>query len=198
MTVKTLERRSGGRGMDTPARYGLVSRVLHWGMAYLLLWQFVMVFSWRAFGDSAVVDWLVRMGPSHGTVGLLTLAFVVVRAAWVLVNRRRRPPRVSGWPGAVGQAVHVAFYLLMLAIPAIALLRAYGNGEGWSPWGIALIPKTGVKVSWMVAPANALHSPLSWLLCGLIAVHILAALYHRLILRDGVLGRMAGLRKAQK
>jgi cytochrome b561 len=44
----------------------------------------------------------------------------------------------------------------------------------------------------MMAPANALHSLLSWVLCVLIVAHILAALFHRLVLKDGILSRMAG------
>jgi cytochrome b561 len=44
----------------------------------------------------------------------------------------------------------------------------------------------------MMAPANALHSLLSWVLCVLIVAHILVALFHRLVLKDGILSRMAG------
>lgn len=84
--------------------------------------------------------------------------------------------------------VHGAFYALMFAIPALALLRAYGNGKGWQPW----IVETGVEITWMVALANALHSPLSWILYALIIGHIMAVIAHRCLLRDRILSRMAG------
>nr|WP_314420289.1 cytochrome b [uncultured Erwinia sp.] len=189
--------RTGRQWMDAPERYGLVTRILHWGMAYLLLWQLIMALSWKAFSPSETVENIARFGPDHGTVGLLTIALVVVRAVWGFTNRRRRPPRSPGWMGTAAHTAHLILYALMFIIPAIALLRVYGSGEGWSPWGLPLIPETGTEVGWMTVPANALHALLAWVLCGIMAVHILAAFYHRFVLRDATLGRMAGLKSSR-
>lgn len=198
MTEKNEKLRAGVTWKDTPDRYGVVSRLLHWGMAYLLLWQLIMALAWRLFYPSATVETIARFGPDHGTVGLLTLALIVIRSVWGWANRRNRPPSTAGRMGMVARSAHLTLYALMFIIPAIALLRVYGSGEGWSPWDLPFIPETGRKVAWMVAPANALHGLFAWLLGGLIAVHILAALYHRVILRDGIFSRMAGLKKPQK
>ncbi len=178
--------------MDSPERYGLVSRTLHWAMAYLLIWQLFSILIWKIFGRAEWVKTVTSFGPYHGTVGLLVIVLVAVRSGWALTNRSRRPPHEPGRLGRVALTAHLTFYLLMFVVPALALLRAYGNGKGWSPWGLPLIPKTGVMVDWVVAPARALHRPLAWLLFGLIAFHILAALYHRFVLRDRILHRMAG------
>lgn len=190
-------RGNGCTSTDTPAYYGLVSRLLHWGMAYLVLWQFFMVLAWRAFGPSENIIFISRFGPDHGTVGLLTLVLIILRAAWAFANRRYRPPHSQGLAGRTSFTVHVVLYLLMFMIPAFALLRVYGSGKGWDPWGIALIPETGTEVSWMVAPADMTHDLMAWLLCCLIVGHILAALFHRFVLRDHVLARMAGIRRSQ-
>lgn len=66
------------------------------------------------------------------------------------------------------------------------------------PLGLPLIPETGTEVGWMTAPGNALHALLAWVLCGIMVVHILAAFYHRFVLRDGTLGRMAGLKSSRE
>jgi cytochrome b561 len=174
--------------MDSPERYGLVSRALHWFMAYLLIWQFTTILTWRTFGPAEWVKFVTSFGPYHGTVGLLTIVLVVIRAVWVLINRKRRPPHETGWAGRVALAAHAALYGLMFAIPALALLRAYGSGKGWQPW----IPATGEEVASLTAPANVLHGPLSWSLSALIVGHILAALFHRVVRKDGILARMAG------
>jgi cytochrome b561 len=87
--------------------------------------------------------------------------------------------------------------VLLFAIPALALFRAYGSGKGREQWGINIVPATGEKVEWMMAPANALHSLLSWALCVLIVAHILAALFHCLVLKDGILSRMAGTMRSK-
>jgi len=174
--------------MDSPDRYGLVSRTLHWGMAYLLIWQFATILIWRMFGPVEWVSFVMSFGPYHGTVGLLTVVLVVIRAGWMLVNRKHRPPHEARWAGRVALAGHAALYGLMFVIPALALLRAYGNGKGWQPW----IPATGEEIAWLMAPANMLHGPLSWCLSALIVGHILAALFHRFIRKDGILARITG------
>lgn len=184
--------RGVGIWIDSPERYGLISRALHWGMAYLLIWQFVIILAWRIFGESDLLKTITGLGPYHRTVGLLTIILVITRACWVLVNRNRRPRHAAGWPGPVALAAHVTFYVLMFAIPALAILRSYGNGKGWAQWGIEIVPATGLQIGWMIAPADVLHGLLSWLLCILIAGHIAIALVHGLVLKDNVLSRMVG------
>lgn len=178
--------------MDSRERYGLVSRALHWGMSYLLIWQLFSITTWKVFGPAEWVKIVTSFGPYHGTVGLLVVGLVVLRAIWAFINRKRRPPYEVGGMGRVAFAGHVLLYALMFAIPALALLRAYGNGKGWSPWGLPLIPATGEEVEWMMAPANALHSLLAWGLFILIAGHILMALHHRAVDRNGISARMTG------
>lgn len=181
---------------DTPVRYGLVSRGLHWGMAYLLIWQFVGLLTWKIFGDSQIARTVSSLGPDHGTVGLLVLALVMVRAAWWLSGWSGRPPHAAGWEGRAALFAHVALYGLMFAIPALALLRTYGGGKGWAIGAVQLIPETGVKVAWMIAPADRLHGLLAWGLSILILGHIGMALVHRFVCKDGTLARMAGSLRA--
>ncbi|MFK0386505.1 cytochrome b [Agrobacterium sp. NPDC090273] len=180
--------------LDSPDRYGLISRLLHWGMACLLVWQFAVILTWRVFGPADWVKSVTSFGPGHGTIGLLTIILVVIRVIWALINRGRRPERASGWSGRAAAVVHCSFYGLMFVIPALALLRAYGNGRGFMPW----IPASGVRIDWMVAPANLLHGVLSWCLLVLIAGHIVMALFHQLALKDGTLARMAGSFRSAK
>ncbi|NQE64697.1 cytochrome b [Caulobacter sp. RHG1] len=181
---------------DTAQRYGLVSRILHWAMAYLLIWQFVGLLTWKIFGDSPIARTVSSLGPSHGAVGLLVFVLVMVRAAWWLSGRSGRPPHASGWEGRAALLAHVTLYGLMFAIPALALLRSYGGGKGWKIGAVQLIPETGVKVAWMIAPADRLHGLLAWGLSILILGHIGMALVHRFVRKDGTLARMAGSLRA--
>ncbi len=181
-----------GRLRDTPRRYGLVSRAFHWGAAYLLLWQFATLLGWRWLGDGPVMRAVSLAGPYHGTVGVLVLALLLPRVVWSLAERRRRPAGERTMLGPLRAAVHSAFYVLMLVVPGLALLRAYANGKGYELWDVALIPATGVVVEWLVLPADRLHGPLAWTLAVLIAGHISMALFHALARRDGTLRRMAG------
>ena len=176
---------------DVPGRYGFVARLFHWGMAYLLIWQFLTLIGWGVLGDGPFMQAVSLFGPAHGTVGLFVFILVFLRLAWTLSNRQTRPVD----PGALGRlarATHGIFYFLMIIVPGLALIRSYGNGKGFQLGALAIIPKTGEKIDWLMAPANLLHGPLAWTLAVLIAGHIGMALFHGIVLRDGLLRRMAG------
>ena len=115
--------------LDTPARYGRISRWLHWGMALLFAWQFIGMGLRLALGRTPLVTFFVS---SHASVGLLLLLLVLVRGAWGLFNQGHRPPAEAGLIGVAARAGHAALYLLMLVVPLIALVRLYGSGRAFA------------------------------------------------------------------
>ncbi len=169
---------------DTADRYGLVSRSLHWGMAALFLIQFLGMITEAILGETPFTK---TLNSQHSAIGALILLLAALRILWALLNRARR-----GTVNPLARLGHLALYVLMFTVPALALLRAYGSGRGFSPFGLQLFPATGQRIEWMVAPASALHGPLAWALLVLIAGHVTMALAHRFIWRDDTLTRMAG------
>ena len=174
---------------DTPRYYGLVSRTLHWAMAALFLWQFGGMALKSVVGRGPLMKFWVG---SHGSVGTLLLTLLIARAIWAFVEHRRRPPYPAGLLGRAARLGHLALYTLMLVVPSLALLRAFGSGKGMSVFGIPLQAPGGAKVDWMTAPANLFHGTLAWVLLALIAGHVAMVCIHRFWFRDDVLHRMAG------
>jgi cytochrome b561 len=176
--------------LDTPQRYGLVSRALHWGMAALFAWQFAGMAVRILVGRHPVTAFMVG---SHASIGFLLLLLVLLRGAWGLASAARRPRHAPGPLGRLATAGHLLLYAMMLVVPSLALLRAAGNGRGFAPFGLPLFsPFGGGPVGWMVAPANAAHGLLAWTLLALVGGHVLMVVVHRWIWRDDVLQRMAG------
>lgn len=169
---------------DSPDRYGVVTRVLHWSMAILVLLQFVK------FGDrfEGGGGWLVEtVGGWHTSVGTLLLVLALVRIAWAFIQRRRRPVNDPALAIFV-TAGHVMLYAALLAMPILGMLVMLGGGYGHAAFGIGLFPP-GEEVGWATV-WGSLHSPLAWLFAIAVAAHILMALYHHLVRKDGVLRRM--------
>jgi len=176
---------------DTTERYGLVSRGLHWGMALLFAWHFLGASCRALLGRDSALASFVFSG-THRQMGTLLFVLIVLRLLWVLVERHHRPgytPNTLGWLARLG---HWAMYALLLIVPSLGLLRQYGSGRGFAPFGIPLMADTGVRVEWMMAPANAVHGLLGWTLLLLIFGHIVMALVHHFHMRDGMLWRMWG------
>lgn len=176
---------------DTPQRYGRISRYLHWVMAVLLGWQFAGMVAKVTLGRESAVS--QTLSGAHAHVGLLLLLLVAVRGGWALSQMARRPPQGAGPWGVAAWVGHGALYVLMVVVPLLAALRMLGNNRAFSWLGlIPLNDGTGEKIEWMVAPANAAHGWLGWLLLVLIVGHIAMVLVHRWVWKDGISQRMLG------
>ncbi len=177
---------AGDGWFDTPRRYGRVSRGFHWLMAALFAWQFAGALLYVATGDNAVTR---LVGGSHFTLGFTLFALVLLRGAWGLANLTRRPPH----PGRLGRAAvagHLLIYALMVIVPGIALLRQYGSGKPFTPYGILLMPGRDDKVAWMVAPGDLLHHWLAYTLLAVLVGHVAMAFLHRRFNGEDALSRM--------
>ncbi|HBT32991.1 MAG TPA: cytochrome B [Pusillimonas sp.] len=170
---------------DSPERYGLISRLFHWGMALVLLWQFTSVIIHTLFEKTAIDKFFWG---THKAVGTLIMLLILLRVLWALVNLRRRPPAVS-----IGSITgHIVLYALMLAIPTIALIRQYGSGKAFSPFGIPLMHgfEETNKIEWMIDLGSNFHGLLGWTLLVAVLGHGVAVLWHYLRGDRYVLERM--------
>ncbi|MBW9087654.1 cytochrome b [Rhizobium wenxiniae] len=174
---------------DNGLRYGLVTRMFHWSMAAILLWQFSGIVINRLFGRSALTDLL---NSTHGELGATILLLAALRALWGFLNLKNRPKHENGLLGAAARIGHICLYILMLFIPAVAFLRAFGSEWGLALFGFEIVPRSTDNIGWMVAPANLLHGVFAWTLLAMIAGHIAMVLIHRFVWKDDVINRMAG------
>lgn len=178
---------------DNVAQYGPVTRLLHWSMALLFAWQFLGMGLRLALGRTPLVGFFVG---THASVGTLLMALAVLRALWGLANLKRRPPHGEGLIALAARLGHLALYALMLIVPVLALLRAYGSGRGVAVFGLPVLPGAPEKVQWMINAGNAAHGLLAWTLLAMVAGHVAMVVVHRHVWKDDVLHRMAGRRTA--
>lgn len=177
---------------DTARAYGRITRLLHWSIAALMLWQFIGMGLRLALGRTPLVSFFVG---SHQQVGTVLFLLIALRLLWSLANRRNRPGHGAGLPGLAARLGHGALYLVMLIVPVAALLRAYGGERGFAPFGFEIFAAQQPPIGWMVGIGDALHGELGWLLLALIAGHVLMVGLHEGMWRDGTLARMAGGRR---
>ena len=169
---------------DTKKRYGSISRLFHWAMAFLIGWQLLKLFDRINDGEHWVGETLV---PWHVSIGTLLGVLVILRLIWVAKQRGHRPEQDPATVVLV-RLGHGLMYVGMVLMPTTGILTMIGNGYGLAPFGMQLVAK-GEEIPWM-ASVGSLHSPIAWILLLLILGHIGIALLHHFVKKDDVLRRM--------
>jgi cytochrome b561 len=126
----------------------------------------------------------------HVLFGLTLWFLVMARYAW----RRAHPPPslpedIRPFYRRASHAVHIGLYALLLITPIVGIVTFIWHGRvlDLGLWQIHFgIPATRA----VFEPTEDIHGYLAYTLFGLAGVHILAALWHHFVRRDGVLQRM--------
>jgi cytochrome b561 len=181
MTATTSENDS------TTARFTLVSRILHWTMAPMVVVQLLI-----GVTMIASLSYYPLLLTIHRPLGLAILIFAVVRLANRLSHRpppflatmRRLERRIATWS-------EYALYALLLAQPVV----------GWAMLSAARFPIIVVGPIRLpgIAPHNIdlygllreCHGVFAFLLFATFTAHMCAVLFHTLVLRDRLIDRMA-------
>lgn len=123
----------------------------------------------------------------HKNTGVLLFPVILMRLAYRLTHPAPPlPASVPPWQRFIARATHVLLYALLVVMPLSGFVRVRAGGFpielldwlGFGPW-IA-------KAEGIAKIAQGIHWTAAFLLIGLVALHIGAALYHALVLRDGV------------
>jgi cytochrome b561 len=165
----------------TPAsRYHPLLVVLHWLLAVLILATLAVGFFGLAAMPNAdaakiaVLRW-------HMAGGMLILALMLVRLVVRLVTAKPAPAN------RLASLVHYGSYLLVVLMV----------GTGFATGLLAGLPEivfagsgAPLPATFAVYPTFQAHFWLATLLAAFIVLHVVAALHHQLVQRDGLLRRM--------
>jgi cytochrome b561 len=169
--------------------YDPITRALHWLNAMLAVAAIALAYGISgAPRHSGAREWLLML---HGSIGIAILATVLVWAGWRL--RHRAPPL---WPTltrleiVLAHATQAALFLLFVAMPISGYTILAASGHPLSFFGVAAIPPLVPQSGQLAQAAVALHLTGEFLIYGLLALHIGAALMHGFIRRDGIFERM--------
>lgn len=178
-------------GLLRGERYSSVAIAFHWTIALLVIVNLVI-----GIGHEAIPALRAMMG-AHKAIGITVLALTAGRIAWRIAHRPPAlPSGTPAWEKGVAHATHWTLYLLMIAMPLTGWMLVSGPGPSRPLQWFGLFDIPTLPVSKNVADiGHDAHGVLGWLMAALVVLHIGAALRHHLLLRDGVLARMAPVLK---
>lgn len=174
---------------STEHGWGVLVRLFHWLIAALIIAQAVIGLSMVGMGLTPAK---VRVFALHKSIGITILALVLLRIAWRLSETRPVDlPTVPQWQRRAAHAMHLALYVLILAIPVSGWWFNSASNAPLVWFGVFDLPSlTGGYLPVWKPRALRLHQALFWLLAALLMVHVGAALWHHFKQRDDVLRRM--------
>jgi cytochrome b561 len=169
------------------SRFNFLARILHWTMAALVL---TMVFIGIGM-VSTVSPRYHDLLSVHKSIGILILVLVAVR----FINRLLSPPPplpvdLPGWQRFLATASHLLLYSLMFALPLVGWSMLSAGAYPIVVFGSIHLPPILPHDVALFAVLRTTHSILAFLLFAVFLGHLGAALFHKLIRRDGVLKSM--------
>ncbi len=166
---------------NSPQRWGFASRLQHWTMAGLLILQWFAGEYDDVFGGSSF----------HVSLGIGLVFLLVVRLGWRFYGGvPDDSPTAPRWESAIAKITVWAWYLLLLALPFTGLAYRHARDRDTSFFGLFNFPRLVSADRDFAHQLEDVHEWLGWVAVGLLVLHILAALKHQFIDRDGMLRRM--------
>jgi cytochrome b561 len=174
-------------GRATPWRYDLAAVGLHWLLALLL--TFIAALGWYMMSVEDEPG-SGRYFELHKSLGLVIAALVAARILWRLTHRPAAlPASVPAWQARLSAVTVGLLYALMVLLPITGYLGASYSKHGVALFGLAT-PQWALPDHDTAEWFFDIHGVLIWVLVALVAVHVLGALKHLLIDKDGVFQRM--------
>lgn len=181
---------------NSPTRYSAVAQAFHWVIAGLIVSQFVLAY---AADDLPIGVHKLALLARHKSFGMTILMLAVLRLLWRLKNPAPAlPAAMTSLQRLLARATHVAFYVLLFAMPLTGWMMSSAKNYSVSWFGVFTWPNLIGKNENAFELLRSTHHVLSYLLFAIAVLHILAALKHHFWDKDDVLLRMLPLFKAQK
>lgn len=181
---------------NTSSGWGWPARAIHWAMAVLILFMIGLGTYMANFVDDIYQQFALFQ--LHKSWGFVAFTLALLRVIWRIVNPTPGLPESMGTlERLLARGGHAALYVLLIAMPISGWLMASastlqdGYGIKNKVFGLFEYPDPFVPGSKELQETfAAIHQWAAWALLALVLVHVLAALRHQFVLRDGLIGRM--------
>jgi len=173
---------------STETSWGLVARLLHWGMALLIAAQAAI--GWIA-DELDRTPLRADVMTAHKSLGITLLMLLALRLAWRAFDPKPLPPPgAPAWAVRAARYTHGLLYLLLFALLMSGWLAASTTILPWKLWWVLPWPAIAAPNPDLHHLAEEIHEASLAGLMALLAAHAGAALKHHFVDRDGVLRRM--------
>ncbi len=178
---------------ESRSRYSSVAIALHWTIALLIVANVIGALVAESI-DKATAATIMAL---HKSNGLTILVLSLGRLGWRLTHGFPPfPASTPAWDAFLARANHVAFYVMMIAVPLAGWMMVSADPGPLQWFGLFGWPKLPVDRA-TGETAHDAHVILALTTVALVPLHVAGALKHHFIDKDNVLARMLPLVRAR-
>jgi cytochrome b561 len=166
-------------------RYDRLTIIFHWATAILVIAQWL---------GAQTIDWFpkgalrVDAKSMHITGGVILASILAARVIWRLTYGRRLAAADRGLLQVLAKGTHWVLYTLLAVMVVAGVTIVVVEGE--SIFNLFNIPGAASDNHDLGDRLESFHGTIGWIILAVAGVHASAALVHRYVWHDGVLGRM--------
>lgn len=170
-------------------RYTTTAIVLHWLIAVLIVGAFTLGLVMTDIPGFSPTK--LRYYSWHKWAGVTVLLLAALRLLWRLKNRPPAlPASMPAWQQGAAHGLHHLLYLFMFAVPVSGYLYTLAAGVPVKYFGLFQLPVFYAKNPALAEILKPVHYWLNMAMAALVVLHVLAALKHQILDRDGTMRRM--------
>lgn len=177
------------------AGYGLISRANHWLTAVLMISVFLIGENMEDLeeGSSGAFDLFTL----HSSLGLLVLALVILRLAWLPLGGKVPSVATSNWQDTLARAVRLVLWGSLIGMPLSGWAMVNGEGHAVAFFSMLEMPQLVAAGSMIGEAAEEIHEILPKLFLAALALHVAGSLKHHYLDHDCTLHRMLSGKECQ-
>jgi len=168
--------------------YGGVAKLLHWSIFILLAIQYGVAWTMPEIHRNTQPETLINL---HLSLGSLIILLMLARLGWRISHPVALETNgVPAWQVAAARATHWLLYALLLVMPVLGWANA--NSRGWDVtlFGTVKLPAIMPAHTPLGHTFGDVHMWIAYAVLGVVALHVIGALYHHFKLGARTLTRM--------
>ena len=195
--------------LTKPTYYSNIAILLHWLIGVSIIFMFLLgwfmeglpkeapksssydlfnlgIYTWELTKETSPRSFYFNL---HKSIGITLFLFIIFRVFWRFTHK---PPALlssmKSWEKRLATSAHHGLYLLMILTPLAGIVMSVASKYGIKWFGIELIP--GLDITSVRKLFYEFHEIFGLLILFILIFHIVGALKHTFIDKDGTLRRM--------
>jgi len=150
---------------------------------------FIMFFALQGFSPEMLDSDRIMMLIGHSSIGTIITMLILIRISKRFVFKSELPQHdLPSKQGAAAKLVHYGLYLLMVLVPLTGFSSAYFHQLPVQLFGSFLL--NGTANAEIFTAIRLIHFTCVIALITLVTLHVVAAFFHKFILKDNILYSM--------